>query len=957
MHLLKSMNVYYQNVRGLKSKTSEFLSNILSRDIDIIVLTETWLNDSIHCSELFDKSYVVYRVDRDLSRTAKLDGGGCLVAIKSKYFSCRLNEWEVTDGDLWVSIEQCDNERVYINVKYINCNSTIDQYNAHFDKIEEIINVSAPNSEFLLLGDYNLSDSITWSVDSDGVCNPQNVQGVKKLMAHALIDSLSLTNMKQFSCIKNNKNRTLDLVISNIDPSKLSLIEDVDPLVKIDKQHPALLISVNLKPLKYLNEKRLPKFNFFRANYTELNRLIQCIDWKKELEHLNVDEAVSRFYELIRTLLVNVPKIRRMSNKFPCWYSGELIRLINHKSIIKQIHDAKKKEGIDTTDDYALFSNLRKQVKQLQMQCERVYVSDIEEKLSSNTKCFFSYTKSQRASNSLPNVVHCDNATATDRQSVCNLFADYFASVYQRPDQEIVNGDQLLTDFVMTPIETEEVKSILIRLDQYKVSSPDDIPAIFYKNLSDSISQPLSLLYNKSVKEGKCPELWKISYVLPTFKSGNRSKVENYRPISILCAISKVMERIMFNRLYAHVKDHISAYQHGFIPDKSVQSNLLEYVNFIVESISQGGQVDTIFTDFSKAFDKVSHNLLIQDLEKVGVKGSYKSWFHTYLTDRTQFVMIGSTKSKDIKPSSGIPQGSILGPLLFLIFINSLPSIFRSSWSSLFADDHKLSKKINNELDCNALQEDLDVLSEWCKNRLLDLNVKKCHALTITYKPEKIDFDYKINGENTTKVSVKKDLGVEFDEKIKFNHHMSNVTRKCYQMIGFIFRTTKAFKKPKSLITLYYTYVRSRLEYSCPVWNPQYIKYIDLIERVQRKFTRLLYYRFNWIKPDYKTRLKQLHMHSLETRRLQLDEMLLYNIINGKLKTALSSQISFHQPRRFTRNPPKFYLPTPSANYVAHEPVYRIQHNHDAIFSSLDLKNPSQYAFRRAVKTFFDYGG
>lgn len=184
---------------------------------------------------------------------------------------------------------------------------------------------------------------------------------------------------------------------------------------------------------------------------------------------------------------------------------------------------------------------------------------------------------------------------------------------------------------------------------------------------------------------------------------------------------------------------------------------------------------------------------------------------------------------------------------------------------------------------------------------------------------------------------------------------LSKLTLQCYQMIGFIFRTTKLFKNPKSILKLYYTYVRSRLEYSCSVWNPLYIKYIEMIERVQRNFTRLLYYRFNWIKPDYKTRLKQLHMHSLETRRLQIDEMLLYNIIHGKLKTTLSSLVSLHQPERVTRNPPKLYLPTPAANYVMYTPVHRITHHHNTIFSSLDLADNNQYAFKRAVKTFFDY--
>lgn len=271
-----------------------------------------------------------------------------------------------------------------------------------------------------------------------------------------------------------------------------------------------------------------------------------------------------------------------------------------------------------------------------------------------------------------------------------------------------------------------------------------------------------------------------------------------------MCTISQIFERIVFNRLYGHVKEHVSIHQHGFVPGKSVQSNLLVYLNFTVESVSNGGQVDTIYTDFSKAFDMVSHNLLLQDLELVGAKTTYRDWFHAYLTDRTQYVKIGSTKSKEIRPTSGIPQGSILGPLLFLLFINNLPLMYTSSWCSLFADDHKLSRKINSRQDCADLQADLDFLAKWCENRLLKLNVKKCHAITTMYKPSKIQYDYTINGEEVTRVLVIKDLGVYFDEKAKFNQHITNTTRKCYRMIGFIFRTTKQFNDPKSIISLYY---------------------------------------------------------------------------------------------------------------------------------------------------------
>lgn len=302
--------VYYQNVRGLRTKTSDFLMNVLNRNVDVIVLCETWLNDGIHSNELIDNRYIVYRADRNLNLIDKQDGGGCLIAVKSCLYSCRLEDWATMREDMWISVNKSENEKLFINVRYIDYNSTKDQYNVHLKKIEEIMNITASYGQFLLLGDYNLSDSIIWTRNSDDICSVQSIQGKKKLLANALVDMLSLTNLNQFNHIKNNLDSTLDLVVSNICHVNLTVNKDIDPLVVIDVQHPALSIKVNIKPLKYLNEDRFPKFNFFRANYDELNRLMDSIDWESELNNLNIEDATKRYYDLIKTLTVHVPKVK-----------------------------------------------------------------------------------------------------------------------------------------------------------------------------------------------------------------------------------------------------------------------------------------------------------------------------------------------------------------------------------------------------------------------------------------------------------------------------------------------------------------------------------------------------------------------------------------------------------------------------------------------------------------------
>lgn len=951
----RDFTIYYQNVRGLRTKSAEFLPNLLSRDIDIIVLCETWLNEGMHSSELFDNRYSVCRADRNHNLTSKLDGGGCLIAIKTCFYSCRMTSWEMDREDIWMVVYKSNNEKIVLNVKYIDCNATLELYKSHLNKIEEIMNVTSPNDQFIMLGDYNLSESVDWVVDSDGVCKVGQISGKKKLIANAVIDTMSLTSLQQYNHVKNNIGRSLDLILSNMSHNKISVLEDSDPLVHIDVYHPALLVQVDAKPLKYLDENRLPKLNFFRANYDEINKLLQCTDWMSEFEPLNVEGATERFYELMSSMLDHVPKVKLSSSRFPCWYSTELKKAIKSKSIAHELYKEAKKMGRDTSLPYEAFSTLRKMVKRLQDQCHDKYVSDIEEKLPSNTKCFFSYTKALKASNSLPNVVEHGSKIATDRRSACNMFAAYFASVYQEPDNERIESIRPTTTFNIPHITNVEVQQILEKLDLYKVSSPDNIPAMLYRKLSQSISIPLAALYNKSLREGVFPSSWKVSFVTPTFKSGSRSKVTNYRPISILCSISKIFERIMFNRLYAYFKRYISPSQHGFVSGRSPQTNLMEYLHHVVESISNGGQVDTIFTDFSKAFDQVSHNLILQDLENLGVNEVVQKWFRSYLTGRRQFVVIGSTKSDVIIPTSGIPQGSILGPLLFLIFINNLPDTFKSSSSLLFADDHKLWKKISDTADCTALQDDLDILSNWCRARLLHLNVDKCQKLTISYKQDKIAHDYIINGKTIETVEVKKDLGVEFEGKLNFKQHIQSITRKCYRMIGFIFRAAKRFKEPNSIIRLYYSYCRSRLEYCCSVWNPNYMKYIDMIERVQKKFTRMLYYKFQWEKPSYKERLKNLGMLSLESRRIQLDEILLLKIISGQVNTTMRSEIQFHIPQRFTRNPPTFYQHTPATNYAQNAPIYRLLSNHDKYFSSIDVTNPNFRISINRIKGFFEF--
>ncbi len=478
---------------------------------------------------------------------------------------------------------------------------------------------------------------------------------------------------------------------------------------------------------------------------------------------------------------------------------------------------------------------------------------------------------------------------------------------------------------------------------------------MFFVYLPRSMGLPLSILFNKSLTENKFPSKWKISYVSPIFKDGDKSDVSNYRPISILCAASKIFERLVFNMLFEQIKHKIHDSQHGFFSKRSTQSNLMEYVSFVAHEIVDGGQVDTIYTDFTKALDKVNHNLLINKLKDFGLNGNLIRWMSSYLRGRSQLVAIGRSRSEHFIPTSGVPQGSIIGPLLFTIFINDLLSSLSPGSSLGFADDLKVFRSIVTESDCLLLQKDLDLIERWCTTNDMSLNFNKCAVMSITHSRNKIAFPYMLCRKAVGRVQSKSDLGVIIDEKLSFNEHIDSISRKSFQMLGFIFRCGRFFSNKSSILALYNALVRSRLEYCSSVWNPLYVNSIDQIERVQKRFSRMFFFKFNIEPQEYDKRLNHLNLHSLETRRLINDEVTLFKLVHKYIDSRLCYQLSFDQRITTTRSKDIFYLHKFGTNIERNSPIYRLQENHDKYFTTLNIMDNRPYVYKKLVKRHFPF--
>ena len=338
------------------------------------------------------------------------------------------------------------------------------------------------------------------------------------------------------------------------------------------------------------------------------------------------------------------------------------------------------------------------------------------------------------------------------------MFNNYFTSVFSEVDlpADATRSNPAAATLYNITVSVAEVESVLAKLDSTKATGPDEISARLLKETAPVISTSLCSLYNKSLNRGVFPQEWKIANIVPVYKKGDKEYLENYRPISLLCIVSKVFERCVLNNIREHIYQEIKTSQHGFTRGKSCVTNLLEVLNYMGSVLDTGGQIDTVYLDMSKAFDKVNHKSLLLKLQSIGIGGSLLQWYQSYLANREKRVTVHGFTSTNLPVTSGVPQGSILGPVLFSLYVNDLPDAVTSSHVAMFADDTKLFKEIHTTQDCNLLQNYLKQLSG---NSGLKFNASKCNSQMITRKLKPTTHVYKLNNNKLIQTDCERDLG------------------------------------------------------------------------------------------------------------------------------------------------------------------------------------------------------
>ena len=426
----------------------------------------------------------------------------------------------------------------------------------------------------------------------------------------------------------------------------------------------------------------------------------------------------------------------------------------------------------------------------------------------------------------------------------------------------------------------EDICKAIATIPAKSAPSPDRIPAVLLRNCSNSLAQPLYILWSKPMETGEIPLKLKHGLVTPIYKGGDKSMPANYRPVTLTSHIVKIFEKIVVKRLtdYMVSLNLFNKHQHGFRKGRSCLSQLLEHYQRILSGLEEQGSVDVVYLDFCKAFDKVDHKVLLEKLQVIGVAGKLFQWIGEFLIQRSQSVVVDGVASSPGQVSSGVPQGSVLGPLLFLILMSDIDCDLSRASASSFADDTRIIMCISEREDHLMMQDELQKVYRWANENVMVFNdVKFDHVQYDRDQNSEIREYLTADGTKIRKPTEVKDLGVYMSTDAGFRYHIDQMILKAKRQAGWVLRTIST-RETYPMMTLYKSTILPILEYCSQLWSPVKIGDLRKIEAVQRNFTS----KINGIRDkSYWDRLKHLKMYSLERRRERYIIIYIHKIISG----------------------------------------------------------------------------
>ncbi|XP_063913193.1 uncharacterized protein LOC135129854 [Zophobas morio] len=612
-----------------------------------------------------------------------------------------------------------------------NCVKLLNEYLSHNEY--DVSSIIKPNASFEMIVADNISTVHCQDIVmifggdvevSSDFNTPKFGSELNNNFSHCLNNFVSFCGFCQYNHILNNYDSLLDLIFSTF---PCTVLRSDFFLVPEDPLHPTLLVHIDLVPCKKSNNFCFNSddagFNFRKADFPCLYDLLLNYDWSNIYNFNNVDDACEHMYTVLYSLFdLCVPKVgssKKTRRIYSPWFHKEIIKCLRLKSVMRRKYAKTHKLYF-----HDQFRKLRSDAKKLITNAYTEYLLQMEKNITLDPKKCWSFVRSKRGVTRIPGTMFYNDECNSDPNIIVNSFAHYFKSVFI--DSSPLTDDVIFTKVnntvSVTYISEDEIIKELKRMKNSMTSGPDSIPSFLLKDCAHVLSKPLLHIFNIMLKSSTFPN------ICPVLKKGDPSQVTNYRPISILCNFSKVFESILYARIYTSVKNYISEYQHGFMQGKSTITNLAYFSQFASNALDRNSQVDVIYTDFQKAFDQIDHYVLLNKLETFAFSNSLLVLLKSYLLNKRQQVVHRKFKSIVFVSTSGVPQGSNFGPLLFLMYINDITDALEPCNKLLFADDLKIFMEIVSIADCVTLQNCLNVLSKWCCMREIFHFEGKTHA-------------------------------------------------------------------------------------------------------------------------------------------------------------------------------------------------------------------------------------
>ena len=748
--------------------------------------------------------------------------------------------------------------------------------NENNEKLNQLLRIIANKkySHRCVVGDFNYKD-INWT----SWTTEHGEESKEQMFIDTIRDCFFFQHIQQATRSRgDDQPSTLDLIFTD-EEMQISEVKHLAPLGKSD--HGMIIFDFHC----YLDYSK-PKISFLydKGDFTGMRDSLERSDWVEEFKKLAVKSDVEllwanmkgKFKELRGTF------VPQKSTSNLCWKAKfqTPLRKITRKAIKeKTILHRKMMSTFMAADKQQQarlkYAKARNRVKALVRKDKRDLERKIALEAKSKPKLFWSHTRRKLRTKvgvaPLLENKQDKNSLVFDDEKKANLLQKQFSSVYTKEPLENIPSVQLRTGnkVIHVEIKPEAVNKKLKSLNTNKSCGPDDLHPRLLSELADIISEPLAIILNLSIATRAIPKEWKLANVVPVFKKGSKSLAENYRPISLTCVLCRVMESFLKDSIMEHLLKNnlLSPRQHGFISGRSTVTQLLAYLDSCVRSIANGNVVDVVYLDFQKAFDTVPHSRLIKKLQAYGIDGKLLDWVAEYLKNRNQVVTVNGESSLVGDVLSGIPQGTVLGPLLFIIYINDILDDVDSE-GLLFADDAKIFRTVTCKDDALLLQQDISQLEAWSDKWLLKFHPDKCKLLTLG-KLENIKYchRYKVSGQEIEHMFEEKDLGVTMDSELTFAEHITEKVNKANSLVGIIRRSFSRLDKD-TFVKIFVAFVRPHLEYGQVIWAPHLRKYINMIEKVQIRATKLI---DGFGKLSYSERLGKLNLPTLAYRRLRGD--------------------------------------------------------------------------------------